>query len=61
MKKQNIAIPEWQIAIDLQTRFPDLPIICDPSHIAGNREMIAELSQTALDLNFNGLMIENSL
>lgn len=51
-------IPEWQIAIDLQNRFPDLPIICDPSHIAGNRELIAELSQTALDLNFNGLMIE---
>ncbi|MDO4763623.1 MAG: bifunctional 3-deoxy-7-phosphoheptulonate synthase/chorismate mutase type II [Flavobacteriaceae bacterium] len=51
-------IPEWQIAIDLQNRFPDLPIICDPSHIAGNRDLICEISQTALDLNFNGLMIE---
>ena len=52
-------IPEWQIVIDLQNRFPELPIICDPSHIAGNRELIAELSQTALNLNFNGLMIES--
>lgn len=51
-------IPEWQIVIDLQNRFPDLPIICDPSHIAGDRKLICELSQTALDLNLNGLMIE---
>lgn len=51
-------IPEWQIAIELQNRFPELPIICDPSHIAGNRELIFDLSQTALDLNFDGLMIE---
>jgi hypothetical protein len=50
--------PEWQIAIELQNRFPDLPLICDPSHITGNREMIQEVSQTALDLNFDGLMIE---
>lgn len=51
-------IPEWQLAIDLQTRFPDLPIINDPSHITGKRDMILEVSQTALDLNFDGLMIE---
>jgi len=51
-------IPEWQIAIDLQNRFPDLPLICDPSHITGNRDLIFKVSQTALDLNFNGLMIE---
>ena len=51
-------IPEWQMAIDLQTKFPDLPIINDPSHITGNREMIFDVSQTALDLNFDGLMIE---
>lgn len=50
--------PEWQIAIDLQRQFPDLPIILDPSHIAGNRENIFDLSQTALDLNYDGLMIE---
>ena len=50
--------PEWQMAIELQTRFPDLPLINDPSHITGKRDMIFEVSQTALDLNFDGLMIE---
>ena len=51
-------IPEWQLAIELQTRFPDLPIINDPSHITGKRDMVFDVSQTALDLNFDGLMIE---
>ncbi|SDQ29060.1 bifunctional 3-deoxy-7-phosphoheptulonate synthase/chorismate mutase type II [Flagellimonas zhangzhouensis] len=51
-------IPEWQLAIELQTKFPDLPIINDPSHITGKRDMIFDVSQTALDLNFDGLMIE---
>ena len=50
--------PEWQLAIEFQNKFPDLPLICDPSHITGNREMIFDVSQTALDLNFDGLMIE---
>lgn len=50
--------PEWQIAVDFQTRYPDIPLICDPSHITGKRDMILEVSQTALDLNFDGLMIE---
>src|SRR5690606_2514705 len=50
--------PEWQLAIELQTKFPDLPIINDPSHITGKRDMIFDVSQTALDLNFDGLMIE---
>jgi chorismate mutase len=50
--------PEWQLAIELQSRLPDLPIINDPSHITGNRNMILDVSQTALDLNFDGLMIE---
>lgn len=50
--------PEWQIAIELQSRFPDLPLICDPSHITGKRDMIQEISQQALDLNYDGLMIE---
>ena len=50
--------PEWQLAIDLQTKFPDLPLINDPSHITGKRDMIFDVSQTALDLNFDGLMIE---
>ncbi|AIY13194.1 MULTISPECIES: bifunctional 3-deoxy-7-phosphoheptulonate synthase/chorismate mutase type II [Cellulophaga] len=51
-------IPEWQLAIEFQNRFPDLPLINDPSHITGNREMIFDVCQTALDLNFDGLMIE---
>jgi chorismate mutase len=51
-------IPEWQLAIELQTKFPDLPIINDPSHITGKRDMIFDVSQTALDLNFDGLIIE---
>jgi len=51
-------IPEWQLVIELQNKFPDLPLICDPSHITGKRELIFDVSQTALDLNFNGLMIE---
>jgi len=51
-------IPEWQIAIEVKNRFPDLPMICDPSHIAGRRDLIFDLSQAALDLNFDGLMIE---
>ena len=50
--------PEWQLAIELQTKFPDLPLINDPSHITGKRDMIFDVSQTALDLNFDGLMIE---
>ncbi len=51
-------IPSWQIPIDLKTKYPLLPIINDPSHICGNREGILEVSQTALDLKFDGLMIE---
>ena len=50
--------PEWQLAIELQSRFPDLPLINDPSHITGKRDMILDVSQIALDLNFDGLMIE---
>lgn len=51
-------IPEWQIAIELQSRFPELPLIIDPSHITGKRAMIQEVSQQALDLNYDGLIIE---
>ena len=50
--------PEWQIPIDLQIRFPEIPLINDPSHITGNRELIQQVAQKALDLNFDGLMIE---
>ena len=51
--------PEWQIAIEVKNRFPDLPMICDPSHISGRRDLIFDISQSALDLNFEGLMIES--
>lgn len=51
--------PLWQVPIELRTLFPDLPIICDPSHISGNRELIPSVAQKALDLGMNGLMIES--
>jgi len=51
-------VPKWEIPIALRERLPDLPIICDPSHISGKSELIREVSQKALDLNFDGLMIE---
>lgn len=51
--------PNWQIPIELKRRFPELPIFCDPSHICGHTELIPEVSQTALDLGFDGLMIES--
>jgi chorismate mutase len=50
--------PNWQIPIELKRRLPQIPILCDPSHIGGNRELLSVISQTALDLNFEGLMIE---
>jgi chorismate mutase len=51
--------PMWQIPIELRTLFPGLPIICDPSHISGNTSLIYSVSQKALDLGMNGLMIES--
>ena len=53
--------PNWQLPIELRRRFPDLPIICDPSHIAGSRQFLHEISQKAMDLNFDGLMIESHI
>lgn len=50
--------PEWQIPIDFKSNFPNVPMLIDPSHIAGNREKIAYLCQKALDLNYDGMMIE---
>jgi len=50
--------PLWQIPLELKAGYPDLPLICDPSHITGNRSMIFEISQKALDLGYDGLMIE---
>lgn len=51
--------PQWQIPIELHRRFPDLPIICDPSHIGGDRKLIERISQDAMDLSFDGLIIES--
>lgn len=51
--------PQWQIPIELRRRVPELPLICDPSHIGGKRELIAPLSQQAMDLGFDGLIIES--
>lgn len=51
--------PQWQLAIELHRRLPELPIINDPSHISGDSELILEVSQQAMDLNFDGLIIES--
>jgi chorismate mutase len=53
--------PQWQIPIELKRRIPDLPIITDPSHICGNRNGLLEISQEAMDLNFDGLIIESHI
>ena len=58
-KKIYRNIPQWHIPIELRRRIPELPILCDPSHIGGKRELIAPISQQAMDLNFNGLVIES--
>jgi chorismate mutase len=52
-------VPNWEIPIALKERLPQLPIICDPSHITGKRALIQEVSQKAMDLNFDGLIIES--
>jgi len=51
-------LPNWQIAIELRRRIPELPMICDPSHIGGDTIFLHEISQKAMDLNYDGLMIE---
>ncbi|WP_295810736.1 bifunctional 3-deoxy-7-phosphoheptulonate synthase/chorismate mutase type II [uncultured Apibacter sp.] len=50
--------PQWQIALELKDRFPKIPIIGDPSHITGRRDLIAEVAQQAFNLEYNGLMVE---
>lgn len=52
-------LPTWQIPIELHRRIPDLPIVNDPSHIGGRRELIAPLCQQAMDLGFDGLIVES--
>ena len=51
--------PQWHIPIELHRRIPNLPILCDPSHMGGRRELIGPISQQALDMGFNGLIIES--
>ena len=51
-------MPSWEIPIALKENCPGIPIICDPSHITGNCDLLFEVSQKAMDLNFDGLMIE---
>lgn len=53
--------PEWQIAIELKNSFPEIPMLIDPSHMGGRRDLIANLSQTGLDLNYDGLMVETHI
>lgn len=58
-KKIYRNLPMWQIPIELHRRVPVLPIICDPSHIGGRRDLIAPLCQQAMDLGFDGLIVES--
>lgn len=58
-KKIYRNLPMWQIPIELRRRIPELPIICDPSHIGGRRELVAPLCQQAMDLGFDGLIVES--
>lgn len=51
-------VPRWEIAIELKRQFPDLTIICDNSHICGRRDILGQVAQKAMDLNFDGLMTE---
>ena len=58
-KKLYRNLPQWHIPIELRRRIPSLPILCDPSHIGGKRELVAPLSQQAMDLGFDGLIVES--
>src|SRR6476660_6276420 len=50
--------PMWHLPIEMKRRFPDMLLICDPSHICGNRTMLQAVSQKSIDLDFGGLMVE---
>lgn len=58
-KKIYRNLPQWHIPIELRRRIPELPIFCDPSHIGGKRELVAPLCQQAMDLGFDGLIVES--
>lgn len=54
-------VPQWQLPIEIKRRFPEMFIICDPSHISGKREYLQEVAQQAMDLGFNGLIVESHI
>jgi len=58
-KKIYRNLPQWHLPIELHRQLPNLPLICDPSHIGGKRELIAPLCQQAMDLNYDGLIVES--
>ena len=58
-KKLYRNLPLWHIPIELKRRYPNITVFCDPSHIGGKRELVAPIAQQALDLKFEGLIIES--
>jgi chorismate mutase len=50
--------PQWHVPIELRRRLPNIPLLCDPSHIAGKKELVSVVAQQAIDLNYSGLMLE---
>ncbi|KAB2814025.1 chorismate mutase [Phaeocystidibacter luteus] len=53
--------PKWEMSFALRAKAPEIPIICDPSHIAGARDLVEQVSQTAMDINLDGLMVESHI
>ena len=53
--------PMWHLPIEMKRRFPGMPLICDPSHICGNRALLQSVSQKSIDLDFDGLMLESHI
>lgn len=51
--------PQWQIPLDFKSQYPEIPLLCDPSHIAGKRELVEEVSQKAFNFGFDGLFVES--
>jgi chorismate mutase len=53
--------PMWHLPIEMKRRYPDMPLICDPSHICGNRTLLQSVAQKSIDLDFDGLMLESHI
>jgi chorismate mutase len=53
--------PMWHLPIEMKRRYPDMPLVCDPSHICGNRTMLQSVAQKSIDLDFDGLMLESHI